>query len=66
MKARITIRASAYRGKAGFTVNSGAGKSCFCTSRAQAEAYRELLRADLPAGEHCARSFEILCNWVGG
>jgi hypothetical protein len=60
MSKRVTIKASVYRGKHGFTVNYGRELDVFCTSREQAEAYKALIRAELPFAEHCARSYEIL------
>lgn len=60
---RVSIRSSVYRGREGYTVSSGASK-VFCRTREQAEAYRELIRAELPFEQHCARSHEILCGVV--
>ena len=62
MSLRVSIRASVYRGQEGYTVNSGRDRNVFCPTREQAEAYRELIRAELPFEQHCRRSHEILCG----
>lgn len=62
---RISIRAGEYRGLQGFKVNAGAGRNIFCPTRAQAEAYRDMLKANLPREEEYRRSYQILCEWPG-
>ena len=66
MSKRIYIRASVYRDVAGFTVNAGPGVNIFCTTRAMAEEYRDMLRQDLPRDEMYKRSYEILCGQPSG
>jgi hypothetical protein len=59
---RVTIKPSTYRGKEGYTVNSGRGINCFCPTREQADAYKALLKSDVSREEHERRSYEILCG----
>jgi Rad3-related DNA helicase len=50
---RVTIRPGVYRGEAGFKVSDGRSL-VFCPSRAQAEAVRDILKAQLPFDQHVA------------
>lgn len=59
---RVTIKPSTYRGKEGYTVNSGRGINCFCTTREQADAYKTLVKSDVSSEERQRRSYEILCG----